>query len=476
VAVLRTNSFAATDLLVALEREGGDALHRQVEVALRTAIRSGRLPAGSALPSTRRLADALGVSRGVVVEAYSQLVAEGHLVAGSGRYTRVAAGVHAPAPDEPPVPGDGPLHAGRPACGPAIDFGYGRANVSLFPRAAWLRSVRRVMATAPDDRFAYLDGRGAPELRTALARYLNRVRGTLATPARVIVVNGYAQGVGLVLSALAAQGAKRLAVEDPSANDDARLVAPTLGMDVVGVPVGPDGLDLAALERIQADALIVTPSHQWPTGGVLSADARAAVIRWARDRGALIIEDDYDAEYRYDRAPVSAMHGLAPDLVVYAGTASKTLAPGFRLAWLIVPPALLGPVSDAKLLADRGSPVLDQLTFADFLERGEFARHVRRMRPLYRTRRDALLRALERHVPELRPHGISAGLHLVAWLPDDLDEAAVVAAAATHGVSVGGVAPYRLAPGGAGGLILGYATLTEDAIESGVRRLAQAVR
>jgi GntR family transcriptional regulator/MocR family aminotransferase len=223
---------------------------------------------------------------------------------------------------------------------------------------------------------------------------------------------------------------------DPSANDDARVVAAAHGVDVVGVPVGPEGVRFAALERLQADALILTPSHQWPTGAVLSAEARTAVVRWARARGAIIIEDDYDAEFRYDRAPVGAIQGVAPDLVAYAGTASKTLVPGFRLGWFILPAHLVPAIADAKLLADRGSPVLDQLTFADFLRRGEFDRHLRRLRPVYRARvtRSSLLS--RNGLPKLRPVGVAAGLHLVAVLPPELDETEVVNAAAIHGFKV----------------------------------------
>jgi GntR family transcriptional regulator/MocR family aminotransferase len=226
---------------------------------------------------------------------------------------------------------------------------------------------------------------------------------------------------------------------------------------------------------LHADVLILTPSHQWPTGGVLSPEARAAVLSWSQRTGALVLEDDYDAEYRYDRAPVGAIQGLDPDRVAYAGTASKTLAPGFRLGWIILPPQLVAPFAAAKLLADRGSPILDQLTFADFLSRGEFDRHLRRMRPIYRSRRDALLEALAQHLPALNPAGIAAGLHLVAWLPEDLDEEAVIAAAARRGLALAGVSPYRLTPAPRGGLIFGYSNLSEQQITDGVIRLAQAV-
>jgi GntR family transcriptional regulator / MocR family aminotransferase len=467
---VRTDSGSpvATELLVALRRGGGEALHRQIESALRDGIRSGRFAAGTAMPASRRLAAELGVSRGVVVEAYSQLAAEGYLAGRSGGYTRVAAD----------VPADrGVERAAAPAAAPRprVDFGYGRANVAAFPRRAWMRSLRRVFAEAPDERLGYPDGSGTLELRTALADYLNRVRGTDAGAAQVVVTNGYGQGVGLLLSVLAARGARRLAVEDPSADDDVRPLAARLGIELVGVPVGEEGVEIAALERLEADALVLTPSHQWPTGGVLSAEARSAVVGWARRNDAIVIEDDYDAEYRYDRAPVGALQGLAPERVVYAGTASKTLAPGFRLGWFVLPPELRDPFAAEKILADRGSPVIDQLTFADFLARGEFDRHLRRMRPIYRERRDALLESLAVRLPQLRPSGIAAGLHLVAWLPPGVDEGEAIAAAARHGVAIAGVSPYRLESTGPGGLIFGYSDLAPDAIRRGVALLAEAI-
>jgi GntR family transcriptional regulator / MocR family aminotransferase len=470
VARPRTNLSPVSELAIDLDRDGGDALHRQIEVSIRERIRSGALPAGIALPPTRALAVELGVTRGVVVEAYAQLVAEGYLASRSGGYTQVAATAALPA--TAPAAGR-PAVSPRPA--PAVDFGYGRANLAAFPRAAWLRCVRRVLTETADARLGYLDGRGAIELRSALAAYLNRVRGTNADPEAIVITNGYAQAASLLIGVLAARGATTVAVEDPSASDDARPIAHSLGMTVVGVPVDEDGVRVDAVEELDADVLILTPSHQWPTGGVLSPQARAAVLRWAQRTGALILEDDYDAEYRYDRAPVGAIQGLDPQRVAYAGTGSKTLAPGFRLGWIILPPDLREPFAEAKLLADRGSPILDQLTFADFLSRGEFDRHLRRMRPVYRSRRDALLNALTQHLPDLKPAGIAAGLHLVAWLPPDLNEETVIMAAAREGVAVAGVSPYRLSRAGLGGLIFGYSDLNERQITDGVRRLARAI-
>jgi GntR family transcriptional regulator/MocR family aminotransferase len=476
MAVSSTNSAPVSELVIELERDGADALHRQIATSLRERIRTGTLPGGVALPPSRSLAAQLGVSRGVVVEAYAQLVAEGYLTSRSGGYTHVAPAAQTPGPTPPQT--NEPDLSGAPwsrASRPAVDFGYGRGNLAAFPRTAWLRSARRALTEAPDERLGYLDGRGAVELRTALAGYLNRVRGTRADPETILITNGYAQAVSLLMGVLAARGAKTLAVEDPSAIDDARPMAEALGMEIVGVPVGEDGVSVAAVADLHADALVLTPSHQWPTGGVLSPEARTAVLEWARRTGALIIEDDYDAEYRYDRAPVGAMQGVDPERVAYAGTASKTLAPGFRLGWAILPDDLIEPFAEAKLLSDRGSPILDQLTFADFIERGEFDRHLRRMRPVYRTRRDALLAALAEHLPDVEPAGIAAGLHLVAWLPADVDEAAVIEAAANEGVAVAGVTPYRLAPGTRGGLIFGYSNLSEREIADGVARLGRAI-
>ena len=469
----RTDSSPVSELAIALDRDGGDALHRQIEVAIRDRIRGGTLPPGAALPPTRALASDLAVSRGVVVEAYAQLVAEGYLTSRSGGYTMVAPGATAGATH--PGAASPPATTATPRPATAVDFGYGRANLAAFPRTAWLRSIRRVLTETPDSRLGYLEGRGAAELRSALASYLNRVRGTVADPDTIIITNGYAQAVSLLIGVLGARGARTLAVEDPSANDDARPIAAAHGMGLVGVPVGDDGVRVDAVAELDADALILTPSHQWPTGGVLSAPARTAVLGWAQRTGALVIEDDYDAEYRYDRAPVGAMQGLDPSRVAYAGTASKTLAPGFRLGWLILPAELVQPVADAKLLADRGSPILDQLTFADFLARGQFDRHLRRMRPVYRARRDALLAALAEHLPGFEPAGIAAGLHLVTWLPAGLDETEVIAAAAGEGVAVAGLSPYRLSASPRGGLIFGYSDLSERGIGDGVRKLARAI-
>jgi GntR family transcriptional regulator/MocR family aminotransferase len=350
---------------------------------------------------------------------------------------------------------------------PRINFSYGRPDVTEFPRQVWLRSLRRVLNETPSERLSYLDRRGAAELRDALASYLNRVRGTCADPERMVICNGFAQAVGLVTQALKARGATRIAVEDPGQRDAYSH------LEIVPVPVDEAGIVVDALARTDADAVLVTPAHHFPTGAVMSPERRQALVAWAKDRRTLILEDDYDAEYRYDREPIGSIHGLAPDLVIYAGTASKTLAPGLRLGWMILPAHLVDEVATLKEAIDRGSPSLEQLSFADFLSRGEFEYHLRRMRPIYRARRDALLAALRRYLPDVRTVGASAGLHVVAWLPDGVDEAALVERAASVGVALTGVTAYqRIRRDGPGGLIFGYGMPTETEIEEGIRLIA----
>lgn len=464
MVVSSTNS-AGPELLVTLDRSSSVPMHVQLETGIRQAVRTGRLARDSTLPATRRLAEDLGLSRGVVVEAYQQLTAEGYLVSAPGGYTRVAGSVTVP------IPPSARVHSAPGA----IDLRYGRPAVTEFPREAWLRSLRRVLTEAPHERLSYLDGRGALELREALADYLNRVRGTWATPDGVIACNGFAQGWALIVSVLVAQGVRRLAVDDPS-DGDARRVAERAGLQIIGVPVTAAGIDVAALEGSGAEAVLLTPAHQFPTGALLSAEGRAGVLAWAERHRAFIIEDDYDAEYRYDNSPVGALQGLAPDRVIYAGTASKTLAPGLRLGWLVAPASLVDELAAAKVVLDRGSPVVDQLAFADFLVRGELDRHLRRMRPFYRRRRDALLSALAEHLPGLQPVGISAGLHVFCWLPADLPQELIRERALARGVEFHDFAPYRLDPTLPDGLILGYGAADEDAIRAGVAIIGEIVR
>src|SRR3954468_66961 len=321
-----------TELLLALARAGERPLGAQIEDQLRAAIRSGALKPGAAVPSTRDLARQLGVSRGLVGDAYAQLGAEGYLLVRQGARPRVAA-----------VPGAGTAVADEPAAAPAprYDFRPAIPDVSMFPRDAWLRCVRRALAVMTDEDLGYGDPRGVLRLRAALADYLGRVRGVVADPSRLVVTSGYMQSEGLVCRALAAAGARRVAVERPGHPGQRAIVAPG-GLEPLPVDVDEEGLRVEDLDAAGADAVILTPAHQFPLGVPLSGARRTALLAWLRARDAIAIEDDYDAEYRYDRAAVGALQGLEPDRVVYAGSASKTLAPALRIAWLAVPPRLLG--------------------------------------------------------------------------------------------------------------------------------------
>jgi GntR family transcriptional regulator / MocR family aminotransferase len=458
------NRTSGLDLLLRLQ-PGGGPRRTQLEEQLRDAIRSGRLAPGAALPSSRALARELAVSRGVVVDAYAQLAAEGYLVARQGAPTRVSGA--------PARAGSGPTAATgeRP---PRFDFRPGAPDVSLFPRAAWLASLRRALRDAPDARFDYGDPRGAPELRTALARYLGRARGVACNPELIVVTSGMAQGMALIARALAARGACRIGVEDPTSAPGRDQLSAN-GLEVLPVPVDGDGLRVDVLERLAPDAVFTAPAHQFPLGVVLAPERRAALIDWAGRTGGLVIEDDYDAEYRYDRAPVGAVQGLAPELVAYAGSVSKSLAPGLRLGWMVAPERLVQGVFAAKATDDLGTPVVEQLALADFLERGELDRHLRRTRGVYRARRDALVAALARHLPDCEPAGVAAGLHLVVHLPPGADEPAVLERARESGVGLYGLSEHRIEPGPPA-LLLGYGRIGAPAIETGTAELAAAVR
>jgi GntR family transcriptional regulator/MocR family aminotransferase len=439
------NRTSSPELLVALRREAGP-LHAQLEAQLRGAVRSGRLAAGERLPSSRALAAQLGVSRGVVVEAYGQLAAEGYLAVRAGAAPRVAAGAVAT-----------PTRAVEEAVPvPRYDLRPGTPDLSLFPRAAWAAAQRRALREVPDADLGYPEPAGHPRLRAALAAYLGRVRGVQAAPERIVVCGGVAEALALVTRVLRAGGARRIAVEDPSHVETRGLLAHA-GLEPVAIPVDAGGIDVAALAAAAPDAVLVTPAHQFPTGVVLDPARRAALVDWARRAGTLVIEDDYDAEYRYDRHPVGAIQGLAPDHVVHVHSVSKTLAPALRMGWAALPPRLAPAVTQEKRLSDLGAPVLEQLTLAAFLERGELDRHLRRTRPVYRRRRDVLVGALA----GLQLEGVAAGLHVLARLPPGRSETEVVAAAASAGVAVDALAPHVAGRPREPALLLGYTRLGE---------------
>ena len=456
------------EVLLSVSRGGSRTLGAQIENQLRQAIRDGALRPDARVPSTRDLARQLGVSRRVVVDAYAQLAAEGYLSLRQGARPRVAAAAA--------VTREAQAATRRPSPRPRFDFRPSVPDVSTFPRAAWLRSMREALATITDADLGYGDPRGADVLRSALADYLGRVRGVVADPERIVVTSGYTQGLGLVCRALAAAGAKRIGIEDPS-NPEDRVVAAHAGLQPVPIGVDDAGTRVDELQRADADAVVLTPAHQHPTGVVLTGERRAALLAWLRKTGAIAVEDDYDAEYRYDRAAVGALQGLDPDHVVYAGSASKTLAPALRIGWLVVPPTLLESVRREKLLADRGTARIEQYAFADFLARGELDRHLRRMRARYRARRDALLRALAETLPEAAARGVAAGLHVTVQLPDSDNEHAIREEAHHRRVELETMSDYRPSvvdrpPA----LVLGYAQMPEPAIRAGVKVIAEAVR
>jgi GntR family transcriptional regulator/MocR family aminotransferase len=415
------------------------------------------------MPSSRALARDLGVSRRLVVDAYDQLLAEGYLAARAGAGTFVAASASDPG---------GPASAREPPPpAPRFDFFPGAPDLASFPRAAWLRATRDVLRTAPDRAWHYPDPRGAGPLRRALTAHLRRVRGVVADPERLVVVGGATQGLTLLGRVLAEGGERTIAVEDPSLTPHREVLAAT-GLAVVRVPVDREGVCVDELARRGAPAVVVTPAHQFPLGVALSPPRRAELLDWART-GGLVVEDDYDAEFRYDRAPVGALQGIAPERVAYLGSASKTLAPALRLGWLVLPQGLVEPVARHKALDDAGEPVLEQLVLARLLDTAAYDRHLRVARRRNRARRDALVGALAHHLPAVHLEGLAAGLHAVARLPRPVPAGALAAAAARRSVGV-----YPLASGDlpTDRVALGYASLSEPAIAEGVRRLARALR
>ncbi|GGZ64355.1 GntR family transcriptional regulator [Streptomyces subrutilus] len=439
---------------------------------LRAAIADGTLPVGSRLPASRVLAAELRVSRGLVTEAYQRLAESGQ-VSGRGRAGTVVVAAPAPTPAPVPVPPRGGLVDALRAVPCRIDLSPGVPDLTAFPRTAWLQAERRVLAGLTPADFGYGQPQGAPALRSAVAGWLARNRGIRADPDEVVIVAGVAQALGLLARVARERGVHRVAVEDPG-SPGARQQLAYERMEVVPVPVDGAGLDVAALRASGAGAVLLTPAHQFPTGVVLDGERRRDLLGWAT-AGGLVIEDDYDAEHRYDRAPVPALRGLLPERVCYAGSVSKLLAPALRLGWLLVPPALRDSVTEAKRHADLGNPVLAQLVLARLMDSGELERHLRFVRRRHRRRRDAMLRALAERLPGARVHGAAAGLHLMVTFDGArFEDTALAAAALALGVKAHPLSWHRLAPGPPG-LVLGYAAGPTGAIEEGIAVLGAAL-
>ncbi|MFH8802070.1 PLP-dependent aminotransferase family protein [Streptomyces sp. NPDC017936] len=487
---------------------------------LRSAIADGRLPVGTRLPASRVLAEELRVTRGVVTEAYRRLAESGQ-IAGRGRLGTVVVAAPA-APRERdrdaagPASGAGPGPRSRagagsrtgagPRPGPVIfgsggregavdalravpcriDLSPGVPDLAAFPRTEWLRAERAVLAGVTPADFGYGDARGAPALRRAVVGWLARNRGIRADPDEVVVVAGVAQALNLLGHILREDGVRRVAVEDPGSLG-ARQQLEYGGHSVVPVPVDAGGLDVGALRDSGAPAVLMTPAHQFPTGVVLDGERRRELLGWAAD-GGIVIEDDYDAEHRYDRPPVPALRSLMPEGVCYAGSVSKLLAPALRVGWLLVPPDRLDAVVTAKRYADLGNGVLAQLVLARLMDSGALERHLRHARRRHRRRRDVMLRAVEEHLPGARVHGAAAGLHLMVTFDDPpgtardhgprargLRDTDLAAAVLDRGVKVHPLSWHRLAPGPPG-LVLGYAAGPAHEIEEGIATVGAVLR
>lgn len=455
----------STELIVELDGRDETTKSARLRGALRDSIRSGRLEPGRRLPSSRALAADLGVSRGLVVETYEQLVAEGYLVAAHGSGTTVAHNAAEPS-HRPTRPTD--------TAEWRVDFGPGTPDLASFPRSSWAAAVRTALRDLPDVDLAYRDPRGDDILRTELSAYLRRVRGAETDPSRLFIVAGFTHGLSLVARALVEAGTTHLAVEDPGAYVQ-RTAMIDAGLRVEPLPVDRDGALTDELAASRVGAAMVTPAHQYPMGGVLGPARRSKLLEWARSRpGRVVIEDDYDAEFRYDRSPVGTMHGLAPEHVVLGGSVSKSLAPALRMGWIAVPSAMAPVIEELQQVSYAYPSTIDQRALAILLASGRYDRHIRRARATYRTRRDVLVEGLS-DVPGVVIGGIAAGLHLSIELPHHVDESAITVDLSARGVCAWGLDNYRIRPGHPG-LVLGYAHLTLDQLREGASVVAETLR
>jgi GntR family transcriptional regulator/MocR family aminotransferase len=465
------------DLLVTLDYDG--PLGVQIQDQMRAAIREGRLAAGERLPSTRRLAERLGVSRGTVVEVYEQLLAEGYVESTVGSGTRVAAIAAAERAQArvDAVPG-------LPEAKPDVDFEYGIPDLSSVPLADWAWAISEATRSLPTAELSDEAPAGSMHLRTVVTAYHRRVRAGCGVAEDAVVVGGFRQGLTFALSTLAKYGIVRLALEDPGPREH-DVIARRRGLEPVPVPVDGDGVDTRRLRESGARAVLLTPAHQCPTGVALGPARRRELLAWAAEVDGVILEDDYDAEFRYDRAPVGSLQGLDPDRVIALGSVSKTLAPAIRLGWVFAPRRFVDGIIEEKRLSGRGAPGLDQEALALLFESGRFDRHLRRVRETYRARRAVLVTAIDAEFgASARLQGLSAGCHALLRLPDGVCEQAVVRAARSMSVGVRALSDYRFGAGSSRAqpypwspaLVLGFGNVTENQIRRGIRVLAEAVR
>ena len=461
------SSVTSTDLHLDFS---GSGLRAGLMDALREAVRTGRLAPGTKLPSSRALAADLGIARNTVAECYAELIAEGWLVAQQGSGTRVARRAH------PRSAAREPARISLPPFQPATGLMPGAPNLAEFPRAQWLAAARRALTAAPHDALSYGDPRGRPELRAVLADYLARSRGVYAEPERIVICSGFHHGLTLIAQVLKARRARSVAIEAYGFDTYRDLLA-SAGLQTPALYVDDCGARTDALTDLKGVAgVLLTPAHQFPTGVALHADRRAAAVDWARTTGGLLLEDDYDGEFRYDRQPVGALQGLDPERVVYFGSASKSLAPGLRLAWMVVPEEFVPEVVVAKGNVDWSS-ALEQLTLAEFIASGAYDRHVRLMRLRYRRRRDQLVAAVATRSRRVRITGMAAGLQAVLDLPAGTENS-VVQEAASRGLGISGLSHFRCEEAGPGwdfperdALVVGFAGPSDSAWPSALETL-----
>jgi GntR family transcriptional regulator/MocR family aminotransferase len=468
------------DVLVALDRHAGP-LRIQIQDQLRAAIRDRRLGAGERMPSTRRLAELLDVSRGTVVDVYEQLLAEGYVTSAVGSGTRVATMPAGGSARE--ASGDVVASASSSPRPVVADFEYGIPDLGSVPLTAWSWAVSEATRTLPTAELGDEDPAGSMHLREVVAAYHRRVRSGCAVAEDTVVVSGFRQGLAFALATLAQHGIGRIALEDPGPREH-DLIARRAGLDPVPVPVDDHGLVVDDLRATGARAVLLTPAHQCPTGVALGPSRRRDLIAWADEVDGVIVEDDYDAEFRYDRQPVGSLQGLDPARVIALGSVSKTLAPAIRLGWVLAPARFVAGIVEEKRLSSRGAPGLDQEALALLMETGRFDRHLRRVREIYRARRDVLAAEAELAFGPGRLQGLAAGCHALLRLPDGTAEHAVVATAATMGVRVNGLDHYRFVAAlteperdqRPPALVLGFGNVSEHQIRRGIRTLAGAVR
>jgi GntR family transcriptional regulator/MocR family aminotransferase len=457
-----TWTTSAGELLLALDpsvpRKGV-----QLRLALRQAIGDGVLPPGTRLPSSRTLSADLGIARGVVVEAYEQLAAEGWVTTRRGSGTVVAS--HPSVVRRRPAPAHEEIAE--------LDLRPARPDVASFPRSAWSAASRAVLADLPHHDLGYGDHRGHVRAREALAAYLARVRGVRATPDALLMTDGFSAGLTTVVSGLVSIGVSTIAVEDPGGYEPRRRVL-AAGAEVAPVPVDRDGLRVDALERSGAGAVLLTPAHQYPMGHVLGPERRAALVEWARRTGGWLLEDDYDAEFRYDRGPIGALQGLAPERTIYLGSVAKTLAPAVRVGWLVAPEELVTTLTWTREVRGSQLSTLEHLVVAELVADGRYDRHLRRVRRVYRERRDVLLDALAEVGLDEWAEGVAAGLHAVVRLDDAVDDTAVVARIRELGVEVVALSRYAVqAP--ARGIVIGFGQASPADLRRGVEIIADVV-